>query len=66
MKLEVLLGYLTIREKVKVKNYDTNEIIYEGNVIVKPSFEKDYKVAYFKALEKDYILVEVYEEEEVI
>ncbi len=59
MKLEDILGYGTINQKIKIKNFDTKEIIYEGlNSGYKN--KKDFKLSYFK-IENDYILFMVYE-----
>lgn len=61
MKLEDVLGYGICKQKIKIQNFDTNEVIYEG-VNVKYKIDKDYILVYFKT-ENDCILFMVYEKE---
>jgi len=65
MKLNELLGYGTIKTKIKVQDLDTKEIIFEGfngNSKQRADFNENYKVGYFK-IEKNTLLVEVFKEE---
>ena len=60
MYLEDILGYTTIKQKIKIQNFDTKETIYKGFSFNYKS-KKELKLAYYK-IENDYILFMVYED----
>lgn len=61
MKLDDILGYATIKTKIRVQNFDTKQIIYDDYVIGWKE-HPNLLLSYFK-VENDYILFMVYEKE---
>lgn len=61
MKLDEILGYATIKTNIKVQNFETKKVIYEG-LAIKYKDNPDLMLSYFK-VERDCIIFMVYEKE---